>query len=128
MTLTRFPPVFTKKTPAVRRVSVKQLTERIGIDTLRFLCHYDLWRSCRQPPWLSQRESQVPYPTHCAKRRTEVRFFRQHCSREDNLFTNTHLQRSVRKTVFETQKQVPETSMRAPACCFMFTMNLRILS
>ena len=29
-----------QKRPAVVRVSVKQLTERIGIDTLRFLCPY----------------------------------------------------------------------------------------
>ena len=38
-------------------VLVRQLTERIGADTLRFLCYYDIWRSCRQPPWLSLWES-----------------------------------------------------------------------
>ena len=39
-----------KEKTRFRRVSIKQLTERIGIDTLRFLC------SCKRS-WLSLRES-----------------------------------------------------------------------
>ena len=31
-------------------VLVRQLTERICAEALRFLCYYEIWRSCRQPP------------------------------------------------------------------------------
>ena len=54
-------------------VFVRQLTERIGTDALRFLCYCDLWRSCRQMPWLSLWESQVLHSTHYAERCIEVR-------------------------------------------------------
>ena len=47
----------TKNPLPVRGVFVRQLTERIDIDTLCFLFHYEIWRSCWQPPWLSLWES-----------------------------------------------------------------------
>ena len=33
-----------RKRPAVGRVLIRQLTERIGADALRFLCYYDIRR------------------------------------------------------------------------------------
>ena len=36
-------------------------------------CYYDIWRSCRQPPWLSLWESQVPRVMHYTERCIEVR-------------------------------------------------------
>ena len=37
------------------------------------LCCYDIWHSCRQPPWLSLWESQVPRVMHYTERCIEVR-------------------------------------------------------
>ena len=37
------------------------------------LCCYDIWYSCRQPPWLLLWESQVPRVMHCTERCIEVR-------------------------------------------------------
>ena len=37
------------------------------------LCYYDIWHSCRQPPWLSFWESQVPRVMHYTERCIEVR-------------------------------------------------------
>ena len=48
------PPRKEKKKRRLRGAFVRQLTERIGIDTLRMLCHYHLGH-----PWLSLWESQV---------------------------------------------------------------------
>ena len=59
--------------PPISGVLVRQFTERIGTDVLRFLCHYAIWRSCRQLPWLSLWESQVPRVTHYTERCIEVR-------------------------------------------------------
>ena len=37
------------------------------------LCCYDIWHSCRQPPWLPLWESQVPRVMHYTERCIEVR-------------------------------------------------------
>jgi len=37
------------------------------------LCCYDIWHSCRQPPWLLLWESQVPRVMHYTERCIEVR-------------------------------------------------------
>lgn len=37
------------------------------------LCYYDIWHSCRQPPWLFLWESQVPRVMHYTERCIEVR-------------------------------------------------------
>ena len=37
------------------------------------LCYYDICHSCRQPPWLSFWESQVPRVMHDTERCIEVR-------------------------------------------------------
>lgn len=63
-----------KTPPLIRRVIVRQLAERIGTDTPRFLCHYDLWCSCRQFPCLSFWESRVSRVMNYMERCIELRY------------------------------------------------------